>query len=386
MKNPTVAFYVLQFIAENSDSSRAQMISLEFYDTTLDLCMRGAYQVVDGAPPKYISSISKPYPNAILYCQYGDNSIQKYIRDYKSIIFVDSPTNPTMRLQIKESWALMADVVKVGKMPKCHTIDRYFMSSNSYVQEIDLSGLSGLRKIDDNFMSKCQHLDKIIMPAAYVSEIGKMFLYGCQSLRKFEFSKLAELKCIEAGFMADCRSMIEADFSRAKYVVNIGRHFMNDCVSLRYIRLDGLKSLQYIDEYFMYRCDSITDVDLRHLRSLRYIESYFMNRCRSLRHVSLTGLHIEIIGHKFLADNLALETLDLGNLRYLREIGKDFLYGCSNLKYLDLSRLDSLRRIQDGFLRGCARLEWIQVNDFLYDELQKPEYKIDKKRIRRTPK
>ncbi len=241
--------------------------------------------------------------------------------------------------------------------------NNYFLV-NSRITSIDLSGLSSLTTIGNNFLYKCKSLTSINLSGlSNLQNIGIGFLHQCEGLTSIDLSGLSRLTTIGKGFLYRCKGLTSINLSGLSKLQNIGKGFLYECKGLTSINLSRLSNLTTIEEFFLASCSSLTTIDLSVLSNVTTIESYFLGACSSLTSIDLSGLsNVTTIESYFLGACSSLTSIDLSGLSELTTIGENFLYGCKGLTAIDLSGLSNLKYIRRKFLRKCSSLTSINLS------------------------
>jgi hypothetical protein len=250
----------------------------------------------------------------------------------------------------------------VKKMP--NLIHLNCKIKNTYLTNIDLSPLSNITSIGDNFMYDCRSLTSIDLSLLLnVQSIGNYFMRGCEGLISIDLSGLSNVQSIGDNFMRSCLSLTSIDLYQLSKVQSIGNDFMRFSSSLTSIDLSGLSNVQSIGNSFMYGCLRLTSIDLSGLSNVQSIGNFFMSGCEGLISIDLSGLsNVQSIGDKFMGYCSGLTSIDLSPLSNVQSIGDSFIYECSGLTSIDLSPLSNITSIGDNFMGYCRSLTSIDLS------------------------
>ena len=259
------------------------------------------------------------------------------------------------RIVIDANASYFNDFVNMGKDSKLlHKLEEYtytsdnfdFMNNpltahlniniNRYISEIDLSPLSNLTTIGNEFLFEFNTLTSIdLHPLSQLTTIGDYFLYLCSNLKAIDLSQLSKL-------------------------TTIGDYFLSYCGRLEAIDLSQLSKLTTIGHCFLEGCTKLISIDLSSLTNIRSIGDRFLSECTQLRTIYLpTSTNITVIPSSFLARCVSLEEIDLSPLTNITAIADDFLTGCVSLEEIDLSGMHQLKTIGKSFLKNCDKLNII---------------------------
>ena len=195
-------------------------------------------------------------------------------------------------------------------------------------------------KIPDNFLG-CSALTRLDLSAvSVVTEIGDNFLPYCSQLTELDLSGLCNVAVIGAGFITFSGRLESINLSGFGSVTRIGDGFLG-ASALRTVDLSVFRRVTVIEEDFLCGCNHLTSVDLSGLSNVTEIGDHFFHCCSSLKTVCLSGLRsVVAIGMSFFEHCSSLQVVDgLSALRGVRSIGEDFLSSCSKLTRIDASGL-----------------------------------------------
>ena len=227
-------------------------------------------------------------------------------------------------------------------------IPKGFLSRSS-ITRLDLSAVSCVTEIADDFLHGCTSLISIDLSGlARLTRIGTSFLAGCSSLTAVDLSPLRNVTRIDDRFLACCSSLKVVDLSPLRNVTDVGASFLHYCRRLTAVDLSPLRNVTHISPNFLYHCGSLTSVDLSPLRNVTRISKCFLAGCSRLTSVDLSPLsNVAHISTHFLYHCGSLTAVDLSPLSNVTHIGKYFLSDCSSLTELDLSPLRNVTHMGD---------------------------------------
>jgi len=172
-----------------------------------------------------------------------------------------------------------------------------FLKSCSKLTNIDLTPLLNIVSIEDNFLSGCRSLREIdLTPLSEITSIGYYFLNGCSSLTEIKLPQLSNIKLIGSNFLAGCSSLTEINLTPLLNIVSIEYNFLSGCHSLREIDLTPLSEITSIGNNFLNGCSSLTEIDLTPLSEITSIGNNFLANCGSLSEIKCTKKQYEILG------------------------------------------------------------------------------------------
>ena len=109
----------------------------------------------------------------------------------------------------------------------------------------------------------------LLLQAEVATVIPEEFL--CQSsLTRLDLSAVSAVTKIENDFLLQCDSLTSVDLSSLNSLTHIGNGFLGYCGSLTSLDLSSLDSLTHIGTYFLYKC-SLTHLNLSSLSSVTHI-------------------------------------------------------------------------------------------------------------------
>jgi hypothetical protein len=228
------------------------------------------------------------------------------------------------------------------------------------LSSVDLSGLTELETIGDNFLN------------------------GCTNLTSIDLSGLIQLESIDDYFLNKCVKLKSIDLTPLKNIKNhdaFGHNFLRFCspsliITCNYLQLNLIKSLCYVNLYDEDKqVDFFPDDDENlnyfwgygstYLRDSKDIKTQIVYKYNfddnKVKSIDLKPLNCEtIINDNFLSDFNNLTEIDLSHLSKVKNIGNNFLFNCSKLINIDLTPLINLTSIGNNFLDGCDKLEKIK--------------------------
>ena len=219
------------------------------------------------------------------------------------------------------------------------TVIPYCFLDETSITRLDLSAVSTVTRIEDNFLQGCRSLTAVDLSSLNsLTHVGRAFLQGCTSLTSLDLSSFNSLTHVGNGFLQECDSLTSLDLSSSNSLTHVGQWFLRACESFTALDLSSLNSLTHVGEYFLGDCTSLTAVDLSSLKSLTHVDDNFLRGC------------------------LSLTSLDLSSLSSLEHVGDCFLHECFNLTALDLSSLSSVKHIGHDFCSGLSGLHTIRLS------------------------
>ena len=265
--------------------------------------------------------------------------------------------------KINEYSYISNDLHFVKKIPNLKNLN--FLNKNLNITSIDLSGLSNITSIGNNFLYLCKSLSSInLSDLSNLTSIGNFFLGNCKSLTSINLSRLSNLTSIGNNFLYYCNSLKSIDLSYLSNLTSIRNEFLRNCESLKNIKLSGLSNITSIGNEFLLKCKSLSNIDLSGLSNLKSIGDTFLYGCESLIDIDLSGLsNLTSIGNRFLENCKSLTSINLSGLSNLTSIGDGFLENCNSLNNINLSGLSNLKSIGNRFLAFCYLLTIIDMSD-----------------------
>ena len=239
-----------------------------------------------------------------------------------------------------------------------------FLAETSLTR-LDLSAVSFVTQIEDNFLRDCALLTSIDLSGlSNVTQVGKYFLVDCEALPALDLTPLNNVTVLEEGFLAGCKSLTTLHLSPLNNVIQISAKFLFGCKALTTLDLSPFNRITQLHRSFLSGCEALTTLDLLPLKNVTKIESFFLYRCKGLAALDLSPLNnVTKIEKRFLSGCEALASLDLTPLSKVKAIDGSFLSGCKGLTTLDLTPLSKVRRVVSQFAADCTSLTRIYLPD-----------------------
>ena len=168
-------------------------------------------------------------------------------------------------------------------------IPDWFLAFTSLTR-LDLSAVSTVTRIEDNFLQGCASLTSLDLSSFNsLTHVGNSFLY-CSSLTSLDLSSL-NLKRIGSFFLYNCTSLTSLDLSSLKSLTHVGDCFLKGCSSLTSVDLSSLNCLKRIGSCFLSQCTSLTSLDLSSLSSVQHIDErcFYQSVSDTLETIHLSG-------------------------------------------------------------------------------------------------
>ena len=229
---------------------------------------------------------------------------------------------------------------------------------------LDLSAVSGIASIGDEFLRDCTSLEVLdISGLTSVTSVGKDFLRGCKALKELDLTPLSRVTVIQGCFLYECTSLTQLDLSPFSGVTSVGTHFLCCCQTLKELDFTPLSRVNVIQACFLFDCTSLTQLDLSPFSGVTSVDSHFLCGCQTLKELDFTPLSsITVIEGQFLCRCTSLKQLDLSPFVRVTSIGSYFLQDCRALEELNLSGLLNVRVIKDQFLDDCSSLTELDLS------------------------
>jgi hypothetical protein len=253
--------------------------------------------------------------------------------------------------------------IDLKPLSKVTSIGNRFLEYCDRLTEIDLRSLSNLKSIGNNFLYNCEGLTKIIFPSVLnLISINNNFLSGCSQLRNINLTPLSNVESIGNHFLSDCIKLENIDLIPLSNVESIGNHFLSDCSELTEINLELLSNVESIGNHFLSNCIGLTEINLIPLSNVESIGNNFLSGCNELKNIDLTPLSkVKSIGDEFLAHCIGLTEINLEPLSKVTSIGNEFLAYCIGLTKINLESLSKVTSIGNRFLCRCSELKNINL-------------------------
>ena len=232
---------------------------------------------------------------------------------------------------------------KLNGLTNCTKLDS-FRAGYTKINELDISGMSGLRKIFANEMpltslnaSGCPELQDLSF--ANASSLKSLNISGCKLIRRLDLSGSS----VEYLDVSGSENLGRLDISGC---VNLSSLKINNCSSLRTLNIMGTQ----ISEIDLTGCVSLDTFIADGCTSLDFAD---FNGCEPLRKISINGT--------------GTTSLDLSGMTRLESLNAA---SCSSLTSLDLSGCNSLRELDisgcglgyNALLTDCVNLEKLSCN------------------------
>ena len=185
----------------------------------------------------------------------------------------------------------------------CTAFEQEFLSDScDSLTSIDFTSLHNVTAIPSKFLNNSKSLTHVNLSGlSKVTSVGDDFSKNCESLTSIDVSGFQKLTTIGYGFLHSTRSLTSVDLSSLSEVTSIGNEFVRNCESLTSIDLSGLKKLTTIGYGFLHNSKSLTSVDLSSLSEVTSVSRCFIGNCESLTYIDVSGLKkLTIIGNGFL--------------------------------------------------------------------------------------
>ena len=159
--------------------------------------------------------------------------------------------------------------------------------SGSSLTTLDLSAVSFVTRIGDEFLYDCTSLTSIdLCGLRNVTVVGDNFLRECTSLTSIDIFGLRSVTVVGDSFLAGCM-FTTLDLSPLSNVTVLGHCFLASC-KFTTLDLSPLSSLTEIGGYFLWDCVGLTTLDLSRLSRVTLVGSPFVDFA-SLKSIYLTG-------------------------------------------------------------------------------------------------
>ena len=247
--------------------------------------------------------------------------------------------------------------IDLSPLQNVKTIGNYFLSVCKHLKRIDLSPLQNVKTIGNNFLSGSGIESIDLLPLQKITHIGTYFLNSCNGLQdNIDLSPLINITSISDMFLSSCTNIKTIVFPETfKNITYIGAYFLSNLTDLRTIDLSYFSNVTNIDQYFLYG-SKIKSIDLSPLKNLTSIEKGFMNDCKNLREVIFpeTFKDVTDIDNYFFYES-RIESINLSCFENVTNIG-DYFLSNSGIKIIDLSPLKNLTSIEKNFMDYCKNL------------------------------
>jgi hypothetical protein len=200
----------------------------------------------------------------------------------------------------------------------------------------EMQGVYGITTID-------------LSPLTQMTSIGDNFLHGCSKLTEINLEPLEGVTSIGSDFLSGCE-MPTIDLTPLANLTSIGNNFLSYIRDLKNIDLSPLNRLTSIPNGFL-SMNNLTTIDLTPLQNVKTIGDDFLKESRKLKEINLTPLHnVTSIGSDFLAE-YSTKSIDLTPLQNVASIGSGFLRQNSFTEITPPSIImQNLTKIEDEFM------------------------------------
>ncbi len=243
--------------------------------------------------------------------------------------------------------SILRGQVVLGKKKRDHT--KYTINPSSYILIFNtICMMSG----NDTKMN--EYVYSINTDFEFVKQIPALRhlscdTYGARYITTIDLSPLTQMTSIGDNFLKERSKLKEINLEPLANVTSIGSDFLLGC-GLKVIDLRPLVSLTSIGNNFLSYIRDLNNVDLSPLIRLTSIPNGFLEM-NYLTTIDLTPLqNVVSIGDDFLKDSRKLKEIDLTPLHNVKSIGSDFLAEC-RMETIDLTPLQNVESIGSGFLR-----------------------------------
>ena len=274
---------------------------------------------------------------------------------------------------IREQFANEMHDVSLPSLPPLRTIGKLALWGCESLQSITLTNLPTLKSIDDYAFDRCARLSTVDLSSLpSLRSIGKGAFSNCESLQSIRLADLPRLKSIGDHAFAECAHLSTVNLSELP-LCKIWKDAFQKCKSLQSISLANLPLLESIDDsgtvwsmhrYFLevfQECEYLQSASLANLPLLKSIGICAFHWCR-LSSIVLSSLpSLRTIWERAFSNCESLQSIRLADLPRLKSIGDHAFDGCAHLSTVDLSSLPSLRTIGMGAFRHCESLQSISL-------------------------
>ena len=166
--------------------------------------------------------------------------------------------------------------------------------------------------IPDYFLCNSSLTRLDLSAVSAVTHVGDNFLFECESLTQLDLSSFNSLTHIDDYFACSCESLTAVDLSSLDSLTYVGECFLSDCQSLTQLDLCSLSRLEHIGDNFVSACEILTAVDLSSLNSLTHIGDGFLSGCSNLSSLNLSSLNsVTHVGQENFCQGTNLQTIRL---------------------------------------------------------------------------
>ena len=142
--------------------------------------------------------------------------------------------------------------------------------------------------IPDGFLRESSLTRLDLSAVSFVTQIGDNFLEECTSLTSVDLSGLSNVTLIGSHFLWGCNSLPTLDLTPLHNVTRIGICFLDDN-SLTTLDLTPLSNVTRIEGCFLHGCNFLSALDLTPLDEVEYVGLGFAMNCTSLTSIYLSG-------------------------------------------------------------------------------------------------
>ena len=243
-----------------------------------------------------------------------------------------------------------AKVKVVGEFSEFYFSNILYNFSSKYGSskqvDIDLSGITGLTKINDMYFRSYTSLASIILPNG-ITTIGKEAFKGCTSLTSVTLPN--DLTTIGDYAFSGCTSLASATLPNG--LTTIGKYAFNECTSLASATLPN--GLTTILDYTFSGCTSLASITIPD--SVTTIWTAAFNKCTSLTNVTLPANITEIRTAVFSGcTNLASITIP----KSVTKIGASAFSSCEQLEKVE--NMEGVTIIDEYAFQSCKSLKTIR--------------------------
>ena len=164
--------------------------------------------------------------------------------------------------------------------------------SGSSLTTLDLSAVSFVTRIGDEFLCYCTSLTSIDLSGlCNVTQVGDNFLSECTSLTSIDIFGLSSVTVVGDCFLSGCK-FTTLDLSPLSNVTVLGHYFLEDCKAITTLDLSPLRNLAEVGGFFLWHCEGLTTLDLSPLSRVADVVHPFVECCTSLpslKSIYLTG-------------------------------------------------------------------------------------------------
>ena len=145
-----------------------------------------------------------------------------------------------------------------------------------------------MTNIQDNFLYDCKALESVDLSIlTNVQIINNNFLSGCTSLKTIKgLEQQINVVSIRDNFLSNCTKLESVNLTNFINVVNINNNFLSNCSALTLIvGLDNLTNVTNIGKYFLSNCTALQSVDLTAFSKITTLPNSFLHNCNNLTEI-----------------------------------------------------------------------------------------------------